>query len=168
MERFMKFRPIVGKIAYDTKARLSVFETRERGLDLTEALEKMEFEMERINMRNRLWGALRRRNWTLLKQTIDLGKQVDYVALADNNTTKIRAADLYRGGNNWNRPQYAHIRSKIENLILARQEKMDAHEDYIDQLSHENHETEMRKLQVLLDKTKEDAKAKIASIKRDE
>ena len=36
LEKYMKFRPNVNKIAYDNKARLSVFESRERGLDLTE------------------------------------------------------------------------------------------------------------------------------------
>ena len=56
------------------------------------------------------------------------------LVFSDNNTTKIRAADLYRGGSNWKKPQYAHIRQKIENLILARQEKMDAHEELSDQL----------------------------------
>lgn len=81
LERFMKFRPIVGKIAYDTKARLSVFETRERGLDLTEALEKMESEIDRIQARNKLWHALRRRNVTLLQQTIDLGKNKAHVGV---------------------------------------------------------------------------------------
>lgn len=33
---------------------------------------------------------------------------------------------------------------------------------------HENHEKEMRKLQVLLDKTKKDAEARIKSIQLDE
>ena len=37
--------------------------------------------------------------------------------------------EIYRGGANWAKPEYGSIRERIEELILSRQEKMDAHEE---------------------------------------